>query len=429
MLLHRLLWAYHRTRGQRFADRAVLERHQQQQLQQFARRVLVRSPWFAQCATLPFAEWPRMDKRLMMAQFDRMNTAGLRLEQVLACAMQAEATRDFSATVDGYSVGLSSGTSGGRGVFVVSPAEQARWAGVMLAKMLPHGLLHGERVALCLRANNNLYQRVNNPCLSFEFFDSLQPLSGHLARLQQFRPSIVVAPAQILQQLAQDIGAGRLAISPKLVISAAEVLSASDRAALQACFPEVGEVYQATEGFLGATCAHGTLHLNEAFIHVESEWLDGERFVPLITDFSRHTQPVVRYRLDDILLPASEPCRCGNPERAIARIEGRCDDALQLPDGQGGRVTVFADVCQRALAQSLPLAADYRLTQHGERQLLLQADIDLPALQHCRDHLARQLAAQGVDGSALQWRLECGLPASDFSRKRRRISRQRDALC
>lgn len=30
-------------------------------------------------------------------------------------------------------------------------------------------------------------------------------------------------------------------------------------------FPAVGEVYQATEGFLAASCAHGTLHLNEEF--------------------------------------------------------------------------------------------------------------------------------------------------------------------
>ena len=34
----------------------------------------------------------------MMEHFDRINTAGLKLDEVLACAMQAEQSRDFKAT-------------------------------------------------------------------------------------------------------------------------------------------------------------------------------------------------------------------------------------------------------------------------------------------------------------------------------------------
>ena len=112
---------------------------------------------------------PQMDKALMMAQFDRMNTAGLSREAVLACAQRSEADRDFTPKIGRYSVGLSSGTSGQRGVFVVSPREQQVWAGGMLAKMLPDGLLAGERVALFLRADNNLYHSVNNRWLSRRF--------------------------------------------------------------------------------------------------------------------------------------------------------------------------------------------------------------------------------------------------------------------
>ena len=35
------------------------------------------------------------------------------------------------------SVGLSSGTSGHRGMFITTPEEQGTWAGTILAKMLP----------------------------------------------------------------------------------------------------------------------------------------------------------------------------------------------------------------------------------------------------------------------------------------------------
>ncbi len=53
-----------------------------------------------------------------------------------AAAEKAETSRDFTPTVRGVTVGLSTGTSGARGVFMVSPAERQRWAGTMLAKLL-----------------------------------------------------------------------------------------------------------------------------------------------------------------------------------------------------------------------------------------------------------------------------------------------------
>jgi putative adenylate-forming enzyme len=137
-----------------------------------------------------------MDKALMMAQFDRMNTAGLQRDAVLACAQRSEADRDFTPKIGRYSVGLSSGTSGQRGVFVVSPREQQVWAGGMLAKMLPDGLLAGERVALFLRADNNLYHSVNNRWLSLAFYDLLAPFSAHLPALERQAPSIIVAPGR-----------------------------------------------------------------------------------------------------------------------------------------------------------------------------------------------------------------------------------------
>ncbi|MER2855375.1 CoF synthetase, partial [Escherichia coli] len=92
-------------------------------------------------------------------------------------------------------------------------------------------------------------------------------------------------------------------------------------------------------------------------------WLDETRFSPIITDFTRKTQPIVRYQLDDVLVVKQAPCPCGSPELAIERIEGRCDDLLQLPDQQGNMTTIFADPCARVIVNNLPLTADFRLTQ------------------------------------------------------------------
>lgn len=424
MIPFAILWHYIAARRRRFTRREDLTAWQTRRLRHFCRRVLRKSPWFRQYLNLPFERWPQMDKAQMMAHFDEMNTAGLRLETLQACARQSEQSRDFRPRVGHFSVGLSSGTSGRRGLFVVSPAEQRIWAGTILAKVLPDGLFAGERVALFLRADNNLYQSVNNRWLSLAFYDLLSPFPALLTRLQTQNPTLIVAPAQVLRALALAVQDGRLSLNVKKVISVAEVLEHRDRIVLEQVFGCVGEIYQATEGFLAATCAHGTLHLNEEFLHIEPLWLDAQRFIPLITDFTRRTQPIVRYRLDDVLVVRETPCPCGSAAMAIARIEGRQDDQLVLPDSDGNAQTIFADACSRILATSLPPAADYRLLQTGPAALRFCVDADDRVVGAAKAALETLFSRQGIDCGQLRWTLENQVAQMAPDIKRRRIIRQ-----
>lgn len=326
-------------------------------------------------------------------------------------------------------MGLSSGTSGKRGVFLVSPDEQAQWAGVILAKLLPNGLFHKERIAFFLRANNNLYRTVRTPSICFEFFDLFGDFELAKKRLCAYRPTILVAPAQVLSALASDERLGQLL--PKLVISVAEVLDPQTKALLTKRFGKVGEVYQATEGFLGCTCKHGTLHLNEEYLHIEKQMLDDRRFIPIITDFSRKSQPIVRYRLDDVLVLGE--CGCGLASTAIARIEGRWGDTLSLVGRDGSKVPIFADVCERIFAQVLPLHTDYELTQSDEHTLCLVLD-DSPnntkamgantdTLLACQQQFVRAFDGLGVDTAKLVWHTKIDKIHRPLSEKRRRIKK------
>lgn len=420
-----LLLAYWRTRRLRFAGRAQLDAYQEKKLTAFMATLCARSTYFAPFRALPLAQWPTMNKALMLEHFDTMNTAGIELAPAMEAAMAAERSRDFTPAVGDITVGLSSGTSPQRAVFTVSPREKAQWAGVMLAKALPDGLFSGERVALFLRANSNLYTAVRSPWLTFAFYDLFQPFDALCAELVAYRPSVIVAPAQVLRQLALGVIEGRLALAPKKVISVAEVLEAQDRALIVQAFGAVHEIYQATEGFLASSCEHGVLHLNEEYVHVEPQWLDEQqrRFVPVITDFTRITQPIVRYRLDDILLARATPCPCGRVTRAIDGIEGRCDDMLVLPARDGKNISVFADVLTRAFAQALPADGDYRLVQQGETTLQLHAAQDAAGLAALRLHLEGVLAGLGVAVERLHWTVSSELPAFDPTMKRRRIRR------
>ena len=424
-----LLLSYRRTRRLHFTSRAQLDAYQRKQLAHFTEVLCARSAYFAPYRSLPLAQWPTMNKVLMLEHFDAMNTEGVTLAQAMDAAMAAEQSRDFTPAVGDITVGLSSGTSSRRAVFTVSPREKAQWAGVMLAKALPDGLFSGEKVALFLRANSNLYTAVRSPWLTFAFYDLFEPFDALCARLAQYRPSVIVAPAQVLRQLALRVIDGSLALAPKKVISVAEVLEAQDRALIVQAFGAVHEIYQATEGFLASSCEHGVLHLNEEYVHIEPQWLDPEqrRFVPVITDFTRITQPIVRYRLDDILIARATPCPCGRATRAIDGIEGRCDDMLllpSLPSANGGEpVAVFADVLTRAFAQALPPDADYRLVQSGDAALQLHAALDDAGLAALRAHLETVLQGLGVATGGLAWTASGELPPFDPTMKRRRIRR------
>lgn len=423
-----VLGSYWRARRLRFDTRESLLAHQERALSAHLQWLARHSAWFAPYAGQPLATWPMMDKALMMREFDRMNTAGLQLSHVLEVAHRSEMERDFVPLLDGYTVGLSSGTSATRGVFVVSPAERATWAGVMLAKALPRGLLARERVALLLRAGSSLYTAVRTPWISFEFFDLFEPFEKLIAELVQYQPTIVVAPAQVLRALALRQLEGDLGWTPARVISVAEVLEPGVRALLEQVFGEVHELYQATEGFLASTCRFGTLHLNEAFLVVEPEWLDErkERFVPVITDFTRKTQPIVRYRLNDVLVRRKERCPCGSHAMALAAIEGREGDLLELP-GTGAPVRVFADVLHRAFAQALPLTADYELVQTGHNRLRMAAQVAASELPALRDHLVQVLGGLGARTESLEWSFETMTGEPDLTAKRRRIRKELSA--
>ena len=359
-----------------FRQREALERWQQQRLRQFFTHVLPRAARFRGLQPTTLDDLPYMDKATLMADFQAYNTRGVALETVLPIALQAETSRDFSPVYDGLTVGLSSGTSGNRGAFLVSKAERLRWAGILLARTLPPHLLkhllspwHAPlRIAFFLRANSNLYTTLNSRRIQFTFHDLLRGVEAAVPQLNANPPDVLVAPPPVLRALAAEALTGRLRIQPSHIIAVAEVLESRDADSVHSAFGRIPhQIYQATEGFLAYTCEHGSLHLNESFVQVEREWLDAEhtRFQPVITDFTRDTQLIVRYRLNDVLRVRAEPCPCGRAEHSIAAIEGRADEVLWLPASSGKAVAIFPDFIRRAMLLVGEQIREFAVQQRG----------------------------------------------------------------
>ena len=412
MILPTFLYHYLRARHPRFASRAALAAWQLRRARRHLTRIAAQSRYYGELARrIPPArwwEWPVMDKPGLLARFDDVVTVPVTLAQTMAVAQRGWEQRDFSGGLPGgLTVGLSSGTSGRTGVFLASESERAAWAGTVLGRTLPRGLFSRggpQRIAFFLRANSPLYESTRSRRVRFEFFDLLGPWPEHFARLRALEPTILVAPPSALRLIADAQAAGELSLpAPERIVSVAEVLEETERARVVRAFPQtVHQVYQATEGFIAATCAHGVLHLNEDVMIVEKRWLDEPtgRFVPILTDLYRHTQPIVRHELNDILIARRAPCPCGSVFQALDAVEGRTDDLCDLlrPDGSTGQI--FPDYLRLAVTTADPGIEDFfiRNPRPGELEVSLHGPASTADGSPARERVRARLLAVGAQG-------------------------------
>ncbi len=263
----------------------------------------------------------------MRADYGAWNSLNMSDAELRALADAAEAGN----AVGDLSAGWSSGSGGGtRGLFVASSTERADYIGQSLARLLPaRALLKRQRLALHLRANNDLYRDVQRGRFAFAHFPLETSLEETIAALMQFDPTILIAPPHRLIAYAK---VGLRLPSLRHLFCGSEPISQAETEFLTEAFGvRPGAIYQATEGFLGAECPKGRLHLNEHAIEFELKSIPAtDGFRPVITDLRRTSQPIVRLRGDDYLELDPKPCPCGYGGRVVRAPQGRVRDIWHL---------------------------------------------------------------------------------------------------
>ncbi|HEX8468310.1 MAG TPA: F390 synthetase-related protein [Allosphingosinicella sp.] len=394
-------------------SRGAIERHQERGCARLASAARATIPFYRDKGPA-FDDMPIVDKAIQQSRFHEFNRPGITLEE----AVQALAAG--GDTVRGYFVGQSTGTSGNRGRFVISPAERFAWLGTIVAKAVPDALIRRRRVALALPGFSALYKSASSGSrIRLAFFDLALGVDAWREDLFAFAPEVLVAPPKVLRRLAEDGALG--GVEP---FSGAEVLDPIDREIVErASGRPVREIYMATEGLFAVGCRHGTLHLAEDVVRFEWEKVPGSNLVvPIVTDMVRRVQPMIRYRMNDLLELSGAPCPCGSPFQAVARIHGRMDDVFEL-EGPRGRVMVTPDVLRNAVVDSDPRIRDYRIIQKADGRVAVELDERLAPEVHAavREALERALARLGAAPTVATRR---GITPR-FDRKLRRVERER----
>lgn len=391
-------------------DRPALSARQDRLWRRLA-PALARTPALAALAGRPLDAFPVREAAEIRVDLEAWNSLGLAATQILEAAQAAEEGR-HTALPDGTQAGFSTGSEGVRGVFLTTPAERDHYLGTLLGRLVaPARLLRPIRAALILRANNRLYEDVQGAGAAFAFIGLDKDPATQLELLRGFAPTHLVAPPHVLVALARLIETGGW--TPRLdgLFYGAEPMGEGEGDSLARTFGIAPRpLYQATEGFLGAPCRLGTLHLNEENLVIERDPIAGSnRFRPIVTDLRRRGQPVIRVRLDDLIEPRS-PCPCGSPRLAIQPVEGRIGDVWRRDEA-----LIFPREVDAAVAVALPLLASWRAeaSPSGVRGFVTDGKHQAPV----RDALETLLATRGV-----RWPVTVQVASQvDTRPKRRRV--------
>ena len=409
------LWAFIRARYLALTLRspAAIARYHDRRIRRLIGDSLPRFPFYRRNLEGGFAALPIMDKAGLMANFAGCNLGGYSAEFVLQSLGKGR------SEADGFHFGQSTGTSGNRGVYVISERERFIWLGTILAKTLPDALWRQHRVAIALPGMSSLYGSASaGSRIRLAFYDTADGIEAWEDALVEFNPDTIVASPKVLRHLAE-----RGKLPARGIFSGAEVLDPLDRAVIEdATGRTVREIYMATEGLFGVSCPHGALHLAEDVVHFE--WEDapggGTLKTPIVTDFTRTAQAMVRYRMNDLLELSNEPCPCGSAFQRVEAVHGRADDIFMLANRSGAIVTVTPDVVRNAIVDAHPGIADFRAVQTGSAAIaitLVGAEGEIAS--RARAALERRLEHLGITAEIV---LHDGIEVP-FDRKLRRVRR------
>jgi len=345
-----------------------------------------------------FYQLPMMDKTLLMERFDEFNTVGIKRDDVEAYALAKESAKDYTGYyLDQYVVGLSSGTSGNKGIYLTDKALTKKLPWVFLArsgialKYLPF------RILFCLRVFSQGFADINSPLITINYRSTMTPVLEVINLINHSKINILMAPPSFIRQLLPYINQINQPLS--CIVCYAEVLTPQEKDKFKTLFhTQVIEIYQASEGQIASACSCGNLHLNEDLVFAELYDRHGQPVtkagIPgqlVVTNLVNTVQPLFRYRMNDWVV-LKDGCPCGSNYRVLDYIIGRNDDVVVFTTPDGQPLPVFPDLISRWIITYSNLIREFKVIQPTINQLNLMIDcatshLDDKFINNLHDHL------------------------------------------
>ncbi len=223
-------------------------------------------------------------------------------------------------------------------------ARIRHWAGV--TRHDPRGMIGGRRVVAEGSAKPPFYRYnfVEKQTYFSAYHISAAHAPDYLAGMKKHHVAYMNGYAMSNYFLARFLEeSGLEAPQLKAVLPSSETLTPEMRNIFQRVYG--CKSYDAWSGVeacgLVSECEHGRLHTSPDIAILE--FLDPDTGLPALagqlaevvcTGLLNYDQPLIRYRIGDLLRLSAEPCPCGREMPVIQEIVGRLEDTVVGPDGR-----------------------------------------------------------------------------------------------
>ena len=229
-------------------------------------------------------------------------------------------------------------------ISAVTEARIRHWAGV--SRLDPRGMIGGRRVVpdAVAQAPFYRYNRVEKQTYFSAYHLSAAHAPDYLDGLKKHRVAYMTGYASSNYFLARFLEeAGLEAPVLKAVLPGSEPLTPEMRTTFQRVYGcRTYNSWGSVEGCgIVSECKNGRLHISPDVAILE--FLDPETGLPaqpgqlaevICTGLLNFDQPLIRYRIGDLMRLDPNPCPCGREMPVIQEIIGRIEDTVLGPDGR-----------------------------------------------------------------------------------------------
>ena len=198
------------------------------------------------------------------------------------------------------------------------------------------------------KTNTTIFWRNNsayNQRLYSTFHMNDQTLPLYVENLNKLKPEVINGFVSAIYDIAKFIESNKIKLqfSPKAIFTTSETLLQFHREQIERVFgTKVYNQYASAEGAPFITeCPFGELHYNLDTGVIE---ISNEKGSMLVTSFTTHGTPLIRYDIGDEVSFKEGDCNCGSKHPLVKEIKGRMVDFLLAPNGNKVSLSHLADV-------------------------------------------------------------------------------------
>ncbi|STO07070.1 MULTISPECIES: phenylacetate--CoA ligase family protein [Exiguobacterium] len=242
------------------------------------------------------------------------------------------------------------------------------------------------------------YNRPMNQLLLSLFHLTPTNIPHYIEALNRFKPAVLDSAPSAMIDIASYMKEHGIKLDFQMVaiFPTSETLTASGRALLEEAFnAPVFDQYASSEGAPILTeCSHGHMHLHHETGFIEPYGEEGEI---LVTSFTTHGTPLVRYRIGDRMKFGEGTCPCGQGGTYVTSIEGRQSNYVVTPKGAKvyeGDLTSIVRVLPNSVIQTQFRQFDLH---HIEMRYIKDSERFLPSHERVLERELKELFGADVE--------------------------------